>query len=195
MDWAAATSLGAAGGVVIEVVGVLGSLTDWRRARFDAKAAGRVLHTISPAFRRRRLPRFFGHPLIDPRAGAPFSNATPEAIEAIIRHPQGALRCYQRVTIAGHGQAVTDADGGPRVPAVVRDTALSAFIYLAVEGQMLYVQFVATALPPIQRRFRLVIRPGDLGDWFAWLPAIQAAVCYLRVPWVWDIPIGRVAAA
>lgn len=103
-----------------------------------------------------------GHPLIDPRGGVPFSVAAPAAVEAFVRHPQAGIRCYQRVTVGARGQAVTGPDGRPIAPAEDQNIALSAFVYLAVEGRMLYGQFVATVLPPIRREFRVV---DVLPDW------------------------------
>ncbi|WP_433332734.1 hypothetical protein [Spirillospora sp. CA-294931] len=99
---------------------------------------------------------FRGHPLIDPRGGVPYSVATREAIDAIMRHPQGGVRCYQRVMVGAQGQAIMGRDDRPLAPAEDQDIALSAFVYLAVEGHMLYGQFVATVLPPIRREFRMV---------------------------------------
>jgi len=99
---------------------------------------------------------FEGHPLIDAQAGIPYSVASPEAIEAIVRHPQGGVRCYQRVMVGAQGQAILGRDNRPLAPAEDQDIALSAFVYLAVEGRMLYGQFVATVLPPIRREFRIV---------------------------------------
>ncbi|MFI0350632.1 hypothetical protein [Actinomadura sp. 9N407] len=99
---------------------------------------------------------FDGHPLIDAQAGVPFSVASPEAVEAIIRHPQGGVRCYQRVTVGARGQAIMGPGDRAVAPAEDQDIALSAFVYLAVEGRMLYAQFVATVLPPIRREFRLI---------------------------------------
>ncbi|MWA07239.1 hypothetical protein F8568_044300 [Actinomadura sp. LD22] len=107
---------------------------------------------------------FQGHPLIDATAGVPFSVASPEAVAAMMRHPQGDLRCYQRVTVAGHGQAVDAPDGRPVAPAEEKDVVLSASVYLAVEGRMLYGQFVATVLPPVREAYRIVDR---LPDWDA----------------------------
>jgi hypothetical protein len=101
-------------------------------------------------------PQYEGHPLIDPQRGLPYSHATPDAVAAIIRWPQGGIRCYQRVTIGAQGQAIKDRDGRAIAPAEDQDIVLSAFIYLAVEGRMLYGQFVATVLPPIRRPFRIV---------------------------------------
>lgn len=97
-----------------------------------------------------------GHPLIDAEYAVPYSRASKRAIEAIIRHPQADIRCYQRVTVATQGQAIKDADGAVVAPARYEDTLLSAFLYLAVEGRMLYAQFVVNVIPPIREEFRLV---------------------------------------
>jgi len=97
-----------------------------------------------------------GHPLIDPKYAVPYSRAGKRAIEAIIRHPQADIRCYQRVTVATQGQAIKDADGAVVAPARYEDTLLSAFLYLAVEGRMLYAQFVVNVIPPIREEFRIV---------------------------------------
>ncbi|MGW5413404.1 hypothetical protein [Actinomadura geliboluensis] len=96
------------------------------------------------------------HPLIDPANGCPFSMATPEAAEALIRHPQSHIRCFQRVTVGAHGQAVLGRDGRIVAPAEEQDISLTAFVYLAVEGRMLYGHFAATVLPPVRREFRVV---------------------------------------
>ncbi|CNG18955.1 Uncharacterised protein [Mycobacterium tuberculosis] len=96
------------------------------------------------------------HPLIDPATGYPFSMATPDAAEALIRYPQSHIRCFQRITVGAHGQAVIGGDGRVVAPAEEQDISLTAFVYLAVEGRMLYGQFAATVLPPVRRAFRVV---------------------------------------
>ncbi|MQY04432.1 hypothetical protein [Actinomadura macrotermitis] len=105
---------------------------------------------------------FHGHPLIDGRFGVPYAVATPAGIDALVRHSQSGIRCYQRVTVGAWGQAVTGRDGRPVAPAEDQAIAVSCFVHLAVEGRMLYGQFVATALPPIRRQFRVV---DALPDW------------------------------
>ncbi|WP_395110647.1 hypothetical protein [Actinomadura sp. SCN-SB] len=102
---------------------------------------------------------FDGHPLIDATwSKAPYSVATPEAIDAIVRHPQAGLRCFQRITIDMPGQAVLAPGGHAVAPAEDEGLALSAFIHLALEGRMLYGQFAATVLPPVRYEFRVVDR-------------------------------------
>jgi hypothetical protein len=109
-----------------------------------------------------------GHPLICTTAQAPFSMAGQKAAEAIIRHPQGGLRCFQRITVGMPGQVVTDGDGRIVMPAEEEGLALSAFVHLAVEGRMLYGQFSATVLPPVRREYRLIdhLTPGRPGRLF-----------------------------
>ncbi|MCO5968776.1 hypothetical protein [Actinoallomurus soli] len=102
------------------------------------------------------LPDYAGHPLIDGSARVPYSKATEASRESIIRHPQGGVRCYQRVTVGAEGQAVRDAAGRIIAPAEDQDIVVSVFIYLAVEGHMLYAQFVADVLPPIRREYHLI---------------------------------------
>jgi hypothetical protein len=96
-----------------------------------------------------------GHPLIDAESGVPYSQASAAACKAIIKHPQAALRCYQRVTVGAQQQAVWQDDHA-LLPAENPEIVVSAFIYVAVEGRMLYTDFIATALPPIPKRFRVV---------------------------------------
>ncbi|TDB76595.1 hypothetical protein E1264_38315 [Actinomadura sp. KC216] len=99
---------------------------------------------------------YTGHPLIDPSGRVPFSVASEAAIEAVVRHPQSGIRCFQHVTIGAQGQAVITPDGGVVAPAEEHDAAMSAFIHLAVEGRMLYGQFAATVLPPVRPAFKIV---------------------------------------
>ncbi|MFI6514763.1 hypothetical protein ACIBF1_04290 [Spirillospora sp. NPDC050679] len=96
------------------------------------------------------------HPLIDPGGPAPYSWVTDPAIDAIKRHPQGTLRYYQRISVGAQSQPVTAADGRPVMPAEEQDFSVNTFVYLAVEGRMLYGQFVTLALPPIRADFRIV---------------------------------------
>ncbi|HUR09105.1 MAG TPA: hypothetical protein VM347_41655, partial [Nonomuraea sp.] len=95
------------------------------------------------------------HPMID-RNGLPRFQATPEEIAAITRHPQGGVRYYQRVTINNAGQEIRDLDGNLVAPAEDQEALTSAFIYLAVEGRMLYTQFVVTVLPPAHDHYHVV---------------------------------------
>jgi len=84
----------------------------------------------------------------------PYSQASVEAAEALIRAPQGRLRYYQRVSISDEGAPVLTADRRQVIGSVDRDIITSAFIYVAVEGHMFYLQFVPKALAPIDSRFR-----------------------------------------
>ncbi|GAA0987325.1 hypothetical protein GCM10009555_066420 [Acrocarpospora macrocephala] len=95
------------------------------------------------------------HPLIDEH-GFPRFTLDDDAIQAVIRHPQGAMRYYQRVTIGAEGPPVTKPDGQAVMPGIDREIDISAFIYLAVEGRMLYTQFLVTALPPCKREYHII---------------------------------------
>jgi len=92
----------------------------------------------------RKLP----DPLIDPANRVPYAEASPEAIRAIIRHPQGSLRYYLRAVVGAEGRDIVE-DERLVAPAQDQEIAVSTFLYLAVEGGMLYVEFVATVLPPV----------------------------------------------
>ncbi|TDC75178.1 hypothetical protein [Actinomadura sp. 7K507] len=97
-----------------------------------------------------------GHPLIDRAGRVPYSTASPEAVEAAIRHPQAGVRCFQRVSIGARGRAITTPSGGVVAPAEDQEAGLSAFVHLAVEGRMLYGHFAATVLPPVRPAFKIV---------------------------------------
>lgn len=91
-------------------------------------------------------------PLIDPERLIPYSQASPEAIAALIRNPQARLRYYQRVTISDEGQTVL---AGPRsvIGSIDQGIIISALVYVAVEGHMFYLQFVPASLGPIDREY------------------------------------------
>jgi hypothetical protein len=87
-------------------------------------------------------------PLVDPVTRVPYADASPEAIRAIIRHPQGSLRYYLRTVVGAEGRDIVE-DDRLVAPAQDQEIVVSTFLYLAVEGGMLYVEFVATVLPPV----------------------------------------------
>lgn len=96
-----------------------------------------------------------GGPLMDPARKVPYSEASQEAINALIRHPQAGLRYYQRVSVNDEGQPVLS--GGQQVlDSADHEIAVSAFVYVAVEGRMLYVEFISTVLPPVQRKYHVI---------------------------------------
>ncbi|MFA1539072.1 hypothetical protein [Actinomadura monticuli] len=106
-------------------------------------------------------PQVDGHPLIDRDVWRPFSKASPEAVDLLVRNPQADIRCYQRITLQTQATPVTDPMRGPVVPGRYAGVQVTAFLYLAVQGRMLYAQFVCNALPPIAKRFRVVdVLPG-----------------------------------
>jgi hypothetical protein len=94
-------------------------------------------------------------PLVDPVSGVPFSQANPEAIAALITNPQARLRHYQRASISDQRH------GKPGVEQRLFDSpdqevVASAFVHLAVEGDMFYLQFVPTSLSPAADWYRLI---------------------------------------
>jgi hypothetical protein len=108
------------------------------------------------------------HPLIDESRRTPYAFAMPETIEALIGHPQAGARYYQRITVTTDGTPVRNREGRQIAEAEDQEVGVSAFVYFAVEGGMLYVEFVLTTMPPIRSAFHLidalprVLRP----DWY-----------------------------
>ena len=102
-------------------------------------------------------------PLVDRNRLTPYSSASPETIEAIIRHPQAGLRYYQHVAISDEGPPVML--GGQQVlDGADQGIAISAFVYAAVEGRHFYLQFIMTALPPIHPDYRNIDLLPDLSS-------------------------------
>jgi hypothetical protein len=105
-----------------------------------------------------------GSPLFDTTLSTPYSHASPEAVEALIHHPQAGLRYYQQVSMNDESSVVTSRDREV-IAAVDQEVAVSAFVYAAVEGRMLYLQYVLTALPPIRDAYRSIsVRYGSTPD-------------------------------
>lgn len=109
-------------------------------------------------------------PLIDAKKLIPYSQVRPEAVTALIRNPQARLRYYQRVSISDEGQTVL-AEDQPIIGSVDQEIVVSAFIYVAVEGHMFYLQFVPTSLAPI----------GDYYHKIDHLPKISSGKFLLKV--------------
>jgi hypothetical protein len=94
-----------------------------------------------------------GNPLFDPLLRTPYSHASRDAVEALMRHPQASLRYYQQVSVNDESPVVTSW-GRKVIDDVDQEVAVSAFVYAAIEGRMLYLQFVLTALPPVNAAYR-----------------------------------------
>lgn len=102
-------------------------------------------------------------PVIDHERMMPYSQANSEAIDALIRHPQAGMRYYQRVCVNDEGQAVWS---GRRevIGSADQEIAVSAFIYVAVEGRMFYLEFVPVIMPPILPYYHLIDRLPRAGS-------------------------------
>jgi hypothetical protein len=94
-------------------------------------------------------------PLLDRARRTPYSHASPEAVKALIRHPQAGLRYYQQVSVSDEGPPVT-SHGRQVLEGTDQGIAVSAFVYAAVEGRMFYLQFILTALPPVSPDYRII---------------------------------------
>ena len=88
----------------------------------------------------------------------PYSQASPEAIDALIQHPAAGLRYYLRVCVSDEGQPVW-VRKREVIGTTDQEIAVSAFIYVAVEGRMFYLQFVPHLLPPIYQQYHVVGLP------------------------------------
>jgi hypothetical protein len=114
-------------------------------------------------------------PVIDQARAISYSQASPEAIDALIRHPAAGLRYYLRVCVSDEGQPVW-VRKREVIGSTDQEVAVSAFIYVAVEGGMFYLQFVPTILPPIRDEYHLVDRlPKVTSNEFMIRVILQAA--------------------
>ena len=105
--------------------------------------------------------RNYQFPLIDLDSRTPFAFAGPDAVNAVIRHPQGAARHFLRVTTGTEGHAVVDDSGYELLPAQDQEIEVSAFVHAAVEGGMLYLEFVATRLGPLRESLHEIDTVGS----------------------------------
>ncbi|MFG2039623.1 hypothetical protein [Dactylosporangium sp. NPDC048998] len=96
--------------------------------------------------------------LIEPRHLRPYSVANREAIDAIIRQPQGRLRHYLRAVVGSEGREIMSPDGRTVASRQDQQIAVSTFLYLAVEGGMLYAEFVACVMPPLRTEYLVIDR-------------------------------------
>lgn len=94
-------------------------------------------------------------PLIDPVRKTPYSWASQDAIDSVIRHPQAGLRYYQQVSVSDEGLPVI-RDDRLVLNGVDQGVAVTAFVYAAVEGRMFYLQYVISVLPPVKAEFKSV---------------------------------------
>ncbi|MEV4896886.1 hypothetical protein AB0K48_46795 [Nonomuraea sp. NPDC055795] len=102
-----------------------------------------------------RLNQLHGeHPLL--HGTRPRYQLSDRELQALIRNPQSGARHYRWIVVGTSGAAVTDVEGEEVLPAEDRDTTVSIFIHLAVEGRMLYTEFIVTALPPVRGAYRVV---------------------------------------
>ncbi|GAA2529774.1 hypothetical protein [Winogradskya humida] len=100
-------------------------------------------------------------PLIDPQTRTPRTLASTETIAAIVGSPQGGLRHYLRAVVPANGKEIFTPDGRLVLPAQDSGIGVTAFVHLAVEGGMLYTEFVSTVMPQVNPLYHLVdnLRP------------------------------------
>jgi hypothetical protein len=94
-------------------------------------------------------------PLIDPRTRTPRTMASLETLAAIEACPQGGLRHYLRAVVPASGKEIRTPYGELVLPAQDSGIGVTAFVHLAVEGGMLYAEFVATVMPQVRSLYHL----------------------------------------
>lgn len=106
-------------------------------------------------------------PVIDPESRMPFTLADDSTVDTIVASPQGGLRQYLRVVIPVRGKAIRDPGGDVILNAQALGISVSAFVHIAVEGGMLYAEFLGTVLPPLRPECRLpdTLRPEKAGSY------------------------------
>ncbi|MEV4622556.1 hypothetical protein AB0J74_28075 [Asanoa sp. NPDC049573] len=97
--------------------------------------------------------RWRGFPLVDQHLRVPFSIATPEALDEIVRHPQSSARHFLRASVGAESRAIRRPDHTVVMPAEHQSVMVTTFTHIAVEGGMLYVENVAAMLGPIERKY------------------------------------------
>lgn len=100
--------------------------------------------------------RGLGDPLLNPHTRTPHTLASDAALEAIMKCPQGGLRYYERAVVPAAGKPITAADGSPVLPGQDLGIDIAAHMHFAVEGGMLYAEFMGTVLPPVRDAYTLV---------------------------------------
>ena len=124
-------------------------------------------------------------PLIDPATRTPRTMASAETIAAIEACPQGGLRHYLRAVVPANGKEIRTPDDRLVLPAQDTGISTTAFVHLAVEGGMLYAEFMTTVMPEVGAKYHLVdqLRPETIAG--------RAAVDTFRI-FVRDNLIGPV---
>ncbi|GLW08594.1 hypothetical protein Misp01_37240 [Microtetraspora sp. NBRC 13810] len=123
------------------------------------------------------------HPLIDAHTGLPYFVAVPDTVDAAVRHPQGGIRHYQRITVGPESPETRNPAGALIAPAEDQEAVVSAFVHVAVEGRMLHLRCVTTVLPPVREEFHVV----DLLPSMSQRAVALAAVRRIRVDLVTDV--------
>ncbi|BCJ46571.1 hypothetical protein GCM10010168_39060 [Actinoplanes ianthinogenes] len=106
-------------------------------------------------------------PVIDRETGMPYTMADDATVDAIVANPQGGLRQYLRVVIPVRGKAIRDERGEVILNAQALGISVSAFVHVAVEGGMLYAEFLGTVLPPLRAECQVAdtLRPAKAGSY------------------------------
>ncbi|GIF14588.1 hypothetical protein [Actinoplanes teichomyceticus] len=116
-------------------------------------------------------------PVLDPTTRMPYTMADDATVDAIVANPQGGLRQYLRVVIPVRGKDIQDQHDRVILGAQALGISVSAFVHVAVEGGMLYAEFLGTVLPPLRPECRLAdsLRPEKAGS-YALAAALRTVV-------------------
>ncbi|AEV83948.1 hypothetical protein ACWT_2493 [Actinoplanes sp. SE50] len=134
-------------------------------------------------------------PVIDPETGMPYTMADDPTVDAIVASPQGGLRQYLRVVIPVRGKAIRDEHGQVILGAQALGISVSAFVHVAVEGGMLYAEFLGTVLPPLRAECQVAdtLRPEKVGSYAVGGVLRGAIVDVAAGPYRLARALGRVA--
>ena len=135
-------------------------------------------------------------PLIDPEVRMPYTMADEATVDAIVANPQGGLRQYLRVVIPVRGKAIHDGSGRAILDAQALGISVSAFVHVAVEGGMLYAEFLGTVLPPLRPECRLAdaLRPDKITSYAFGVSLRTAVVDLVAGPKRLAVGLARVVA-
>ncbi|MEV4538536.1 hypothetical protein AB0J82_32630 [Asanoa sp. NPDC049518] len=118
--------------------------------------------------------RWRDFPLVDQGLRVPYSLATRDAMDEIVRHPQSSARHFLRVSVGAESRAIRRPDRTVVMPAEHQSVMVTTFTHIAVEGGMLYVENVAAMLGPIRRKYLDIDHFGRGAD--VWWEALKESL-------------------
>jgi hypothetical protein len=86
----------------------------------------------------------------------PVSYVTESGRDIFIPQTNTSVRHYQHVNIPSGHRAAMSSDGREETAETGEEIVISGFIHLTIDGEMLYVDFTVTVLPPITWQYQIV---------------------------------------